>query len=227
MDEKRNPTRGFKFNICLLLRYLCGEIPGREFISIAEKVVYSLLLIGRFFSFSNFFTRIFDTEKKWSNFLDVYLIIWPTFLFFILFKWPFTALISAIIAVYQISMILSNQLAVLLIDSQRIGWKQPSIGRGFILSLVNFSSIVISFAIIYRALNCVVINGSECPEQSPLHLLYYSLVTVTTLGYGDFVPFGDIGYMVAIAELVTVVLFVLAVIPAYLGALSQKISNEY
>lgn len=152
---------------------------------------------------------------------------WPLALLCLLFTWRLHPLIAVVIAIYQIVMVLSNQLAVLLVDSQLSGWRQPSIGRGFILSLVNLTSIVVSYAIIYRASSCIVPAGKTIPEQGPLQLLYYSLVTVTTLGYGDFVPNGNLGYLVVIAELVTVVLFVLAVIPAYLGALSPRIAREY
>jgi hypothetical protein len=227
MTEVHTPTRGFTQNLCFLMQIFRGEISTRPFITIAEKIVYSILIIGRFFSLSNFGAWFFRSELAWSNFLDVYLLAWPLFLLWSLFKWPFSALFVTLIAIYQIAMILSNQLAVLLVDTQLRGWRQPSMGRGFILSLVNLTSIVIAYAIIYRAYNCIVSTGTMFPEQRPLQLLYYSLVTVTTLGYGDFVPNGDLGYLVVIAELVTVVLFVLAVIPAYLGALSQRISKEY
>ena len=221
------PTRGFKQNLRFLVRILRGESLTRPFTTVAEKLVYSILILGRFFSLSNCGVWFFRSERAWSNFLDVYLMTWPVALLWLLFKWPLPTAVVVTLAIYQVAMVLSNQLAVLLVDTQSPGWRQPSIGRGFILSLVNLTSIVVSYAVIYRACNCIVPAGGSVPEQGPLQLLYYSTVTVTTLGYGDFVPDGRLGYLVAIAELVTVVLFVLAVIPAYLGALSPRIAREY
>jgi hypothetical protein len=226
MNSKLDPTRGFLQNLRFTLQILCPDRGGRP-ITIIEKLAGTAVLLGRFLSLSNFGRWWFRTERAWSNFVDIYLLLWLASLALILFWWPVKPWIAAGIAVYQIVMILANEFAVILVDTRANNWHQVSIRRTVLLAFVNFSSIIIAYAVIYKVFNCIGFSSQAVLTKNPLDLLYFSLVTITTLGYGDLVPLCPQGRIIVIFELVTSVLFVVAVLPSFLGALATSMSREY
>jgi hypothetical protein len=65
----------------------------------------------------------------------------------------------------------------------------------------------------------------------PVGALYFSVVTITTVGYGDFVPCGTPGWLLAVAEIATSVAFVLVLAPLLLSVFAAELraksnSNE-
>ncbi len=68
------------------------------------------------------------------------------------------------------------------------------------LATFNVALLLVCFAAIYRVLGIEDVSGSDGPKLTK-HFgdcLYYSVVTFTTLGYGDFQPFGAARVMAAL-----------------------------
>lgn len=79
--------------------------------------------------------------------------------------------------------------------------------RSFFLTFTAFINIVVIYALFYKFLD--QFNYAMCNPQ----LLYFSFVTITTLGYGDFVPqrSGTMSQIVVIMELLTGLIFIAGV----------------
>lgn len=60
--------------------------------------------------------------------------------------------------------------------------------------ILSSASIVFIYALIYHSLNAITSSYSAIQNYSIWDYLYYSIVTFTTLGYGDLFPKANIGY---------------------------------
>ena len=83
--------------------------------------------------------------------------------------------------------------------------KPENLLRSAILSTFSFVQLPVAFAIFYRSL-----NNSFCSPLSTIQALYFSVVTITTLGYGDIKPKADasVAQGLVIAEVVIGVYFI-------------------
>jgi len=94
--------------------------------------------------------------------------------------------------------------------------------RTVLTFFLNFAFFVVMFAVIYRFLaqNGQMFggDGAEALKDSSWAALYYSMVTITTLGYGDIDPSQDLSRMVMVLELFTG-FFMLAVLLQSVAAL--------
>ena len=92
----------------------------------------------------------------------------------------------------------------------RIGWVPVSVNRTLILLVLNFFEISLCFSVFYLSSQSIGLSGSGdvsfvmCSLQS----LYFSIVTISTLGYGDFRPISPWGQRLVILEVVAGFLFV-------------------
>ena len=74
----------------------------------------------------------------------------------------------------------------LLTSPVRLFWCLSDYGRSTIRILLVFLALAIFFAVAYSANpDCVMVNGQVGALVSFLHAFYFSVVTMTTLGFGD------------------------------------------
>jgi hypothetical protein len=107
---------------------------------------------------------------------------------------------QAYIAIYFLTETILYLLAVILLSD--IYDPPISKARSFILLFINYIEINLSFAIIYYWLDCV--EGLESKFDS----VYFSFVTFTTLGYGDFLPISSGAKLTVIIEILVMLMFV-------------------
>jgi hypothetical protein len=116
-------------------------------------------------------------------------------------------------------------LIVLLVEiSLRKGIYQP-----FWFELAHRAYFVLMFAFLLAALVCSfgmlylssgdIYNGTE-PLTKSVDAAYFSLVTITTLGYGDFAPQCAHGRWLVMAELGSGILLLLLIVPALASRLA-------
>jgi hypothetical protein len=81
--------------------------------------------------------------------------------------------------------------------------------RSFLLTLFAFTHIIVAFGIFYKFYGDQF-NTTMCDSQ----ILYFSTITITTLGYGDFVPkkSGTMVQILVIKEVLTGLFFVTGVL---------------
>jgi voltage-gated potassium channel Kch len=78
-------------------------------------------------------------------------------------------------------------------------------------AIVTYLLLAFTFSLFYQFLLALNPHAFKLPSAVPLHpyrffqndMIYFSLVTITTLGYGDIVPVIPIARMVAVVEAVT------------------------
>ena len=95
----------------------------------------------------------------------------------------------------------------------RVSGMPVSINRSLILLLLNFLEIALCFSLLYLSSRSI---GQEtpfgvrflmCPQQS----FYFSIITITTLGYGDLRPMTDCGRILTIFEVMIGLYFVVLI----------------
>jgi ion channel len=81
-----------------------------------------------------------------------------------------------------------------------------SVHRTMVLLLFNFLELVSAFAILYILSAGVTNNGAVLSR--PLDAFYFSIVTSTTLGFGDFLPSSDGAKRLVVTQLALSLIFV-------------------
>jgi hypothetical protein len=91
--------------------------------------------------------------------------------------------------------------------------------RSFLLTLFAFTHIIIVFSIFYKFYGNQF-NSTMCDSQ----LLYFSTITITTLGYGDFVPkkSGTMAQILVIKEVLIGLLFVTGVLARIINRSNEQ-----
>lgn len=110
-------------------------------------------------------------------------------------------------------------LAVLL----RIG-RHPVVSGATVLgALCAYLLIGLTFQGLYGLVDVVASDGFfTAPGASSLDLLYFSFVTLTTVGYGDLVAGTDIGRMLAISEALIGQLYLVTVVALVVGNIGAR-----
>jgi hypothetical protein len=106
----------------------------------------------------------------------------------------------------------------LLLDPKS-SWQSPQ--RLVLLAIINYIEVIISFAVLCRISSLTIPNAFNRPLAGWLDAIYYSSVTATTLGYGDFFPEHFLTKACAIGELLLVVLVVVSAIGPFVSLLKQ------
>jgi len=221
--------RIYQDNICVLKDIWLNKYPNEEpkKHTFLEKLLLTPLLIFRAFSLSNFVSFFSPSGNNAYLFIDLYILFWIILIFICLFFSPFSPLLTVILVSYRVIDIISYQLCVLLIDSQRPSWKLASIRRSFLFSFLNLLEILAAFAILYLTIGNIIENRPDGLRiDSPGRAFYYSLVTMATLGYGEFIPADDNSRYIVTAELLTEILFILTIIPAFVSNITNQLGSR-
>lgn len=98
--------------------------------------------------------------------------------------------------------------------------------RLVLLAVINYIELIISFAALYRISDVTFANAFNKPLASSLDAIYFSSVTATTLGYGDFFPEHFSTKICVIGELLLVVLVVVSAIGFFLSLKSSSMPDN-
>lgn len=80
---------------------------------------------------------------------------------------------------------------------------KASFARSMVMLIINYFEVTLGFAVLYAGV--AVFNI----PLNPVSAVYFSLVTTTTLGFGDYFPSTSAGQIIVIIQLFVFVLFVL------------------
>ena len=132
-------------------------------------------------------------------------------------------------AAYVLIEVVSYTLCIIFVDRHDPNWMLRSPDRSLILLLVNYFEIVAGFAILYIATG----SAGDCPSPfsvptectlitCPLDGFYFSLVTITTLGYGDFAPIGSFGRILSVLETSMGLIWIVVVIATFMRGFNNR-----
>lgn len=79
------------------------------------------------------------------------------------------------------------------------------------------------FAFVYMFVQAVVHSAffAQTSDPSAIDFLYFSFITLSTTGYGDFSPAEDLGRMLAVTEAITGQLYLVSAVALVIGNLGQ------
>ena len=186
-----------------------------------EKVfMVGLVVTTLWLSLSYWFSKHFRTKQARLQFIEIWvlgrLLTLLLILFFHVKIYTCHVFIQVIFKIFVIWIIASSLLCplrILFVDRYtKKPWKPHSFNRSLILLLVNYLEIVTGFAYMYVHYGLVGHSSCSNPITNTLEALYFSMVTITTLGYGDIHPFSSWGYVCSIIEpLMGIILLVVVI----------------
>jgi preprotein translocase subunit SecG len=215
----------------VLVAIWCDRYPRPEtHRSLIEKLGCILAIVACLPSLTNLFPEP-ETEphslaetNQHSLLMDLYVLGWAAVLSVLLFETSHCPWFAFSLAAYRAFDIVSYRSYFLLVKSHVDPWTPKKLRRSVLIASVNFFEIVLAFAVMYRASSSVAQNNDLNPLLlTPRLALYFSLVTMTTVGYGDYVPAGHVGRTLAALQLTTVVLFLVFLLPALVSAFSAEL----
>ena len=98
--------------------------------------------------------------------------------------------------------------------------KPRSCRRNILMLFLNYLEISFCFAVIYAGLNLL---GNQA--KSNIDYIYFSVVTSTTIGYGDIHPINDLGKIFVCIQAVMVVAFIVLFLN-FFGSKVETLENE-
>ena len=101
----------------------------------------------------------------------------------------------------------------------------PTRLAGCIVVVSLLVTLILGFASIYFALNSSASFG-EHPFKSSFDAIYFSYVTITTLGYGDFSPVSDCAKSAVLFQLSSGILLLFGVFPLLISRISDFTSDK-
>lgn len=165
-----------------------------------EKLFMIIFLSIRFISFGYLY-RSYKNEPK---VVDYYVLVSFIVFSFILFILPTNLSIIFLIliivfVIYRIVEGINYLLCIIFVDRYKLDWRPHSFNRSILLLMMNYIEIIIGFAILYLVSSSIGYSKYKIISD-PIEALYFSAVTITTLGYGDIKPISQCGQKLALME---------------------------
>lgn len=93
----------------------------------------------------------------------------------------------------------------------RLHYTVLSYRRSIFIAVILYLEAILWFAVLYR-FNCESFHSSGLPLSNAMKALYYSFITMTTIGYGDVYPETSWGFLIVIAQSITAVVMIVLII---------------
>ena len=198
----KNPFKEILKEYLLIIDIWLNEFPENKVnnLSIIEKSFMSLIIFIRSLSLVHI-KDIFKKGKIRSEISEFYVLGRLFFMFYILFSSLINNLHIYILVIYFLIDGLNYRLCIFFVDRYKKDWGLRSINRTIILLMLNYFEIIIGFSIFYYLTKSIVYSDTLKIITSPIQSLYFSAITITTLGYGDMTPISSIGRILVILEL--------------------------
>ena len=97
--------------------------------------------------------------------------------------------------------------------------------RNILMLFLNYMEISLSFAVIYGSLHLIGDHSQGDHVYSIIDYIYFSIVTSTTIGYGDIHPVTELGKMIVCIQAVMVVAFIVLFLN-FFGSKVETLQND-
>jgi hypothetical protein len=167
-------------------------------------------------------------EREWSpaawkcfvyregSYLLVRFITLCLFLYVITNKLRLLNFIILILTIYLLLDILISNTSIAFVTMKPINTL-----RSFFLTLFAFSHVIVAYGILYKFFGDQF-NSPMCNTQ----VIYFSTVTITTLGYGDYAPTGLVAQWLVVLQVLTGVFFLAGVIARIISLKNAPEAND-
>jgi hypothetical protein len=206
IESCRSPILLFCLSLLLLATPLVELLEGSGFwISLIWAVAMLAVIVNASDSLSQRYTAIFLV----SLWLISQLMSFPEFI---------SPIVAALVFTFTIKIILKNIFAARVID---INTLSAAISVYLLIGIVFTCLFIAIFHIRPDSFGIPNLNS----EYVVVHLMYYSFVTITTLGYGDILPTSSLTKMLAATEAIAGV-FYIAILISRLVSLYTPLKNK-
>ena len=191
-------------------------------LSYLEKSVMTLLILISHLTLGQI-KWVFKDKEKRTQFSEIFVLLRLVALIFLVF-FPFDSLLFFVIVVYILIGVFNYPLYIIFVEVYGEDWSPRSLNRSLMLLLINYIEILIGFAALYLYTGTI---GDMCrvPISKSLDAIYFSSITITTLGYGDFTPLNGKGRMLVSVEAIAGMIFTVLIIAIFVG-LKQRRKSE-
>jgi hypothetical protein len=198
--------------------------PQVQIHSFVESAVCSLLRLLHLFSLANL--RRLVPHRFAHLFMELYVLTWATYILAVLFTGLISSRIAVIVVLYRIVDIVVYRLYFFFVKSAARPWTNEALRRSVLLALINCCEVIMAFAVVYLVRGSEIANAAGNGIRTPMQALYFSTVTMLTVGFGDFVPATDASRGIVLLQLASVALLVLLLVPALISAFSTVLSSD-
>ena len=205
-------------DLCLIKKIWKNEFPKDIIynLTLFEKIVMSALQLIKCISLSEL--GYFFNEKHRHQFIEWYVFLRLCVLCLIVtyfYEFNCFPIIKIILLFYFLINIVGYSLCIVFVDSYDKNLRPRSRNRSLILLIINYIEIIIAFAALYLITNSIV--GGNCQKITErMDAIYFSVVSITTLGYGDFTPINLCGKILIISETLMGLIFIVLVLATFL-----------
>lgn len=210
----------------LIRKILVGDYPKPTEkqlpLSPIERAFMTLLVVIRSLSLVHL-CRLATNYRVASFLSEFYVILRFTILCIVLFahnhipNW-----ISYTVVTYCLIDGLNYRLCIIFVDRYGQNWGLRSLNRSLILLMINYSELIIGFAALF--LNSGSIGNSQSNNAIIIlksDALYFSVVTITTLGYGDYRPINTLGRWLCSTEAIMGLVLIVLVIGTFISGVKN------
>lgn len=204
------------------MRILRDQYPfrrGRTPLSYLEKSFMIILVFIRSLSLAHL-RGVFLTYKSRSQISELYVVVWLIILLFFLF-WPMLGPFVSALVIYRLIEGFNYRLCIIFVDRYAGKWVLRSLNRSLILLILNYFEIIVGFASLYLYTQSIGYSDYDGSISSPIEALYFSTVTITTLGYGDLYPITFLGRIFVMIETIMGILMLVLVIGTFLTGITD------
>ena len=195
--------------------------PFRHRMFLIEKFALTLMLFKRSVSLIQYIERASDklrarltkdvVDRIQTQVTELLVLALLLFLACVLF-YPIHRSWLAWLTVYIIIGAINYPLCIIFIDRRRRTWKPQSFNRLMLLLFINYLQIITGFAYLYLNTATIIVTRCANTITRPCDAFYFSLVTITTLGYGDMEPFDAMAKCLVMCEILIGLVFLTLVI---------------
>jgi len=218
MTQKKNRLNNFKDHYIgqfeLIKKVWCGQYPTatKYLLSKFEKSVMIIMLSVRLLCLGQFMHSWLPKEERRHRvgyYISAWVIVLIVLLFFPFEPWGYAWIIS-----YHLAELIVAQLCIIFVDSYGEYLGLRSLNGVLQLLLINYFAFILGFAALYRWTGSI--GNKEVVLTSPGDSIYFSIVTITTLGFGEFTPQNGVGKTLVSLEALIGVIFVALVLATFL-----------
>jgi hypothetical protein len=143
-------------------------------------------------------------RKNLQNDKDILIILSLLVLLILLFspfyQYSWRQSIVSFFIIWRLAEILVYQLSVIFL-SKGNGITSVSFPRSIALFLINVSEVITVYAILYLSLGAIGYCYNNQEIQKPFEALYFSIITISTTGFGDIIPINRCGRILVFSEI--------------------------
>lgn len=100
--------------------------------------------------------------------------------------------------------------------------KPGSYIRSIISFAFNYIQIILCFAVIYMAMNSDSFSYGANGAHDVVHMVYYSFISATTIGFGDITPISTMAIILIILQICISMLFLYIVFATFVANIGQR-----